>query len=307
MDSMGRERGLSLALVAALISGVSVFLNGVAVAPADPFVYTTLKNIGAFIFLAAAVLAFRELGNFRNLSARQWGMLALIGIIGGSIPFLLFFWGLKLGGAAVSSFIFRSLFIFAGFFGYILLKERPEPKDAAAGALMLIGSALLVPGGFVFGFGQALVLAATLFWALEYTVSRRLMADVHPRVVMVSRMLFGSIILLAFLAATGPLTAMTPTADMLAWLVLASLLLFGFMSAWYSSLKHLQVLTATSILALGGIVTAALNLVFLGKAVSLTDAFGLLLILTGAIAMVSAADFLRAVRKSGELLPGLVK
>ena len=104
-------------MAAALISGFSVFINGVAVTFADPFVYAALKNTGALLFLGAALLAFRELGNLRNLSLRQWGMLALIGVIGGSIPFLLFFWGLKLGGAAVSSFIYRSLFLFAGVFG----------------------------------------------------------------------------------------------------------------------------------------------------------------------------------------------
>lgn len=304
---MERERGILLALAAALISGFSVFINGVAVTLADPFAYTALKNLGALAFLGAALFAFREAGSFRQLSMRQWGMLALIGVIGGSVPFLLFFWGLKLGGAAVSSFIFRSLFVFAGIFGYILLKERPEPKDVAAGALMLAGSALLVPGGFVFGLGEALVLAATVFWGLEYTLSRKMMADVPPRVVMVSRMLFGSLVLLAVLWPIGSFSSLAITADLLIWLAATSFLLFGFVSAWYSSLKCLPVLTATSILALGGIVTAALNLAFLGKTVTLTDAFGLLLLLVGAVAMVGAADILRAVRKSGELVPGLVR
>jgi len=296
-----------LAVAAALISGFSVFINGVAVTLTDPFVYTAMKNIGALVFLAAVVLAFREIKNFRSLSTRQWGMLVLIGVIGGSIPFLLFFWGLKLGGAAVSSFIFRSLFIFAGVFGYILLKERLEPKDVAAGALMLIGNAMLVSGDFAFGFAQLLVLGATVMWALEYTVSRKLMSDVQPRVVMVSRMLFGSIVLLLFLGATGSLATITITTEMLLWLAVTSLLLFGFVTAWYSSLRYLPVLKASSILALGGIVTAALNIAFLGKAIALNEAFGLLLVLLGAVAMVSAADFLRALQKSGALLPGLIK
>jgi len=302
---MERERGLLLAVAAALISGFSVFINGVAVTFADPFIYTALKNTGALLFLGAAVLAFRELGNFRNLSIRQWGMLALIGVIGGSIPFLLFFWGLKLGGAAVSSFIYRSLFLFAGVFGFLILKERIEAKDIAAGAVMLIGSALLVSGGFSFGFPQMLVLGATLMWALEYTLSRKLMADIHPRVVMVSRMFFGAIVLFAFLAASGSLATISISAEMLMWLGLTSLLLFGFVSAWYSSLKRLPVLQASSILAAGGIVTALLNLAFLGKAVALGEAFGLLLILGGALAMVGVADIIRTIQKA--ILPGMVR
>ena len=305
MDDYGK--GLALALAAAVISGFSVFINGVAVKLADPFVYTTLKNIGALVFLAAIVLALNGLAHFRSLSKKQWGLLVLIGLIGGSVPFLMFFWGLKLGGAAVSSFIFRSLFLFAGVFGYLLLKERPEPRDIAAGFIILAGNALLLSGDLVFGLGQVLVLGATALWALEYTISRKIMADVHPRVVMVSRMFFGSVVLLGFLAATGSLGISLASAEALQWLAITSVLLFAFLLAWYAALKHLPVLKATAVLALGGVITAALDLFFLGKAVTLTEASGLLLILAGALAMVGLADTLRAAGRMKEIIPGLVE
>ena len=274
-------KGILLALLAAIISGVSVFVNGSAVKLADPFVYTTLKNLGALLFLGAAVLALNEVRHFKNLSKKQWAMLAMIGVIGGSVPFLMFFWGLKLGGAAVSSFLFRSLFIFAGIAGYFILKEKPEANDVAAGLLLLLGNALLVSGDLAFGFGQMLVLGATVLWAIEYTVSRKMLADIEPKVLMVSRMMFGSLILLGFLAMDGSLGLLTQiNAEMLSWLVLTSALLFGFLIAWYSSLRYLPVLKATSILALGGIITSSLS-ILLGGAVSLIEASGLMLILMG--------------------------
>jgi drug/metabolite transporter (DMT)-like permease len=291
------SRGLMFAIITALISGVSVFINGIAVKMSDPFVYTLLKNAGVLVFLGAAVLAFNELHNFRNLSRKQWGLLALIGVIGGSVPFLMFFWGLKLGGAAVSSFIFRSLFIFAGVFGYLILKEKPDTKDYAAGLIILLGNALLVSGEMAFGIGQILVLGATILWALEYTISRKVLADVSPKVLMVSRMLFGGIVLFAFLGATGSLHLIsTVDIEVLQWLVLTSLLLFGFVMAWYNALKHLPVLKATAVLASGGIVTAALRLFFLEKAVTLTEGMGLLLILLGAIIMVSFSRVVGMIR-----------
>jgi drug/metabolite transporter (DMT)-like permease len=291
------SRGLMFAIVTALISGVSIFINGIAVTLSDPFAYTLLKNSGALLFLGAAVLALKELHAFRNLSRKQWGLLALIGLVGGSLPFLMFFWGLKLGGAAVSSFIFRSLFIFAALFGYIILKEKPEPKDYAAGLIILLGNALLVSGDLAFGMGQLMVLGATVLWALEYTISRKVLADVSPTVVMVSRMLFGSIVLFAFLGATGSLSILSSISiEGISWLGLTSLLLFGFVMGWYNALKHLPVLKASAVLASGGIITAALNLFFLGKAVTLTEAMGLVLILLGAIIMVSFSGILSAIR-----------
>ncbi len=289
------NKGMAFALMAALVSGVSVFFNGAAVKLADPLAYTLLKNTGAFAFLAAIILGLGEIRHFRNLSRRQWGMLVLIGIIGGSLPFMMFFSGLKLGGPAISSFIFRSLFIFAGVFGYLILRERLEPRDLAAGFLILIGNALLLSGDFMFGAGQLLVLGATALWALEYTVSRKALSDIHPRALMSARMFFGGIALLLFMGASGSIGALGEiSAEVLSWLVVTSLLLGLFLLSWYNSLKHLPVFKASTVLALGGIVTASLDLLFLGKAVAPAESMGFILILAGVGAVLGAEAALRS-------------
>ncbi len=289
------QKGIALAFITALISGFSVFANGMAVKLADPSVYTLAKGIGALLFLVAAAFALKELKHFRALSRKQWAMLGLIGIVGGSLPFLMFFWGLSLGGAAVSSFIYRSLFVFAAVFGYLILKETPSPRDFAAGFAILLGNALLVSGEVLFGVGQLLVLGATALWALEYAISRKVMADVHPKVVMVARMGFGSIVLLAFLGFSGSLAALwAMDTAVLGWLALTSLMLFAFITCWYSALKRLPLLKATVILALGGVITAVLEAVFLAKAVSGMAALGLLLVFAGAIIAAEIPDRMRS-------------
>jgi drug/metabolite transporter (DMT)-like permease len=292
-DSM--RKGVALALMAAVVSGVSVFINGVAVKLADPLAYTLLKNLGAFAFLAAIVLAFSEYRHFRSLSRRQWGMLALIGVVGGSLPFVMFFWGLKLGGAAVSSFIYRSLFIFAAITGYFILKEKPEPRDVAAGFIILIGNALLVSGDVALGPGPLLVLGATALWSIEYAISRKVMSGVHPRAVMAARMFFGSIILISFLFASGSLGTLSDIGiEALEWLALTSLLLGGFLISWYTCIKHLPLLKAASIFTLGGLVTAALEAAFLGKAVTPAQGAGLLLILVGVALIAGISEAMRS-------------
>jgi drug/metabolite transporter (DMT)-like permease len=288
------RKGIALALLAALISGFSVFINGVAIKLADPVAYTLLKNVGAFALLAAIILECGELRHIRSLSRKQWMTLVLIGVIGGSIPFAMFFYGLKLGGAAVSSFIFRSLFVFAGVFGYLILKEEPEPRDVAAGFAILIGNALLVSGDLQLGLGQLLVLGATMLWALEYTLSRKALSDIAPRTLMASRMLFGSVVLLATMGIGGALGSFALTSiETIQWLLLTSVALGAFMMAWYTSLKYLPILKAASILALGGIVTAVLDAFFLGKAVTPGEAAGLFMILIGVAAIAGLAAFSR--------------
>lgn len=276
------RQGLTLAVFAALISGISVFLNGAAVKLADPLAYTLAKNLGALGVLAALALAAGGISDFLRLSRRQWAMLALIGVVGGSIPFFLFFWGLSLGGAAVSSFIFRSLFVFAGVFGWLLLKERPEGRDVIAGCAIMAGNALLLPGDLAFGFGQALVLAATALWALEYAISRKILAEVPARVVMVSRLLFGSLLLICMLGASGAPGALEIAPEALEWLILTSLMLALFMHAWYRALRTVPLFKAAAVLAMGGVVTAALNAIFMGTAPTPFEGFGLMLVLAGA-------------------------
>lgn len=292
------NKGILFALLAALISGVSVFINGSAVRLVDPAGYTVLKNLGALLFIGAVFISIRGLGQFRTLSRNQWAMLVLVGVIGGSLPFLMFFEGLKIGGPAVSSFIFRSLFVFAGVFGYFILKEKPQTGDFATGLMILLGNGLLVSGDIVFGMGQLLVLGATVLWALEYTISRKVLADVDPGVVMASRMFFGSAILIVSLYTTGSLdSVLVLSSEAVQWLFLTSLMLAGFLFVWYTALKHLPVLKATAILASGGVVTAMLQSIFLGKEIALAEGAGLVLVLIGSLLMAFLVNVVQDVPK----------
>ncbi len=295
------SKGVILALITALVSGISVFANDSALKLADATAYTLAKNLVAVLFLVvlACVFAFKEIKTIRSLSKKQLLYLVAIGIIGGGVPFAMFFWGLKLGGAAVSSFIYRSLFVFAGVFGYLVLAERPEPKDIIAGFIILAGNALLISGNLGFGLPQALVLGATMLWALEYTISRKAMTavSIDPRIVMISRLLIGSSILIAFMAFAGDLGAIAQLAaepSMLAWLFVTSSLLSVFVLAWYTTLRYLPVLKAASIFTIGGVVTALLELAFMGKGISLTAGLGLALILFGAVMATRISGILEA-------------
>lgn len=307
---MGNSLGIQLALCAAVISGFSVFINGIAVSSVDPSIYTTLKGVLSFAIIGCVLLMAGQAKEIRSLSRKQWGTLILIGLIGGSVPFLMFFTGLKLGGAAVSSFIYRSLFIFAGVFGFLILKERPQPRDIAAGLILLAGNAILVSGSLGMGLGQWLVLGATVLWALEYTISRKAISDIHPRIVMAGRMFFGSLALIAFLALNGSLGAVLSIAAepmALMWLTLTSCILAAFLIAWYSALKRLPVLKAASIFCLGGVVTAGLNLAFLGQGVSFIQAISLALIMAGVCAAIGIAGLASSLRDISSLLPGLME
>ena len=85
------KKGIYLALLAAIISGFSIFFNKFAVdIVKPPLVFTAFKNCGVGLFIIAAILMTGKWQQVTSLKKREWIYLILIGIIGGSLPFYLF-------------------------------------------------------------------------------------------------------------------------------------------------------------------------------------------------------------------------
>lgn len=282
------NNGLMLAFLTALVSGISVFMNGFVVKGFDPFVFTTLKNVAVLVLLGSVIYLLKEHKAFARLDRRQLLKLAAIGAIGGSVPFLLFFWGLSLSSGVIGSFIYRSLFIFASVFAFVFLKEKLNGKFIIGAALVIISNALMLGNNaLAFGFPEQLVLLATILWAIEFNISKNALSDISPKIVAFGRMFFGSIVLLCFLAATGRLAAIESlSAVHWFWVVITSLFLLLYLVFWYTGLKHTNVSTATSILALGGPITALLSLVFAGKTIDLLTGISLVLTIVGVLVLV---------------------
>jgi len=298
---ISEKKGIALALAAAFISGLSVFINAVGVSGQDPFAYTILKNAFAGIFFAAALLL---LGNYKQvlaLSRKQASKLGLISIIGGSVPFLMFFYGLSILGGSAGSFIYRFLFVFAAILAGITLKEKLDLRFAAGAGLAIIGNFILLgSGNLSLGLGEALVLGATMLWAVEWTLTKKFLAEIPGRVIATSRMLAGAVAMVAILVAvgkTGSISAMfsfTPSA--LLWGAAVGTLLFLYLTAWYSALSRISVSKATAILALAGPVTTILGIAFAGSTVAVTfnTVFGMILLSAGALLIAGYSEVLSA-------------
>lgn len=297
MDDLKRA-GILFALFTAVVSGISVFVNGFVVKGFDPFLFTTLKNALVAILLFSILILLKQRKEILSLTRTQWKSLFLIGLIGGSAPFLLFFWGLSLGNASVSSFIFRMTFVFATFIAFFYLKEKVSTKFIAGGLLVLLANILLISGDLVFGFGQLLVLIATVLWSAEYTYSRKIVQEINPRIVAWGRMFFGSVILLVLLGAFGKLSLIQDLAIIhWQWILITAVLLLAFVLSWYASLRYVSVSIATSILALGGPITAVLGLMFQGKTLPFIELASLFLTIAGVIMIVGFREMFDSLSK----------
>lgn len=260
-----------LALATAAISGTSNFINKIAVtAVKEPVTYTFLKNgLVAVLLVGVMVLTwkFRELRTLRRADCLK---LIAIAIVGGSVPFILFFTGLTLTSAVSAGFIHKTLFLWVALLAVPLLKERIGILQACALILLLAGNILL--GGYAkfhFGRGELLVLAATLLWAVENIIAKKALANISSLTVAGARMIIGSFVLLFVVAWQGHLNLITSLSPVQwSWTLVATALLFGYVVTWFTALKHAPATLVASLLVPATLVTNLLSLIFLDKRLS---------------------------------------
>lgn len=260
-----RRHGLGLALAAAGISAVSVSVNASAVrAFADPTVYTTGKNIVAALLIALAAIAAR--GRARPVAQpprtrRHSLALVVVAVVGGSTPFVLFFEGLARASSAQAAFLQKTLVFWVAALAVAFLGERVGWPQLAAIALLLAGQAgLAKAGAFPLDAGAILILAATVLWALEVIVAKRLLATVSSRTVALARMGGGSLVLLGWLAVTGRGAALARLdAGEWGWLAITGPLLAAYVCCWLAALARAQAVDVTAVLVLGAVGTALLS------------------------------------------------
>jgi len=285
---MERRKGLILILGTVFISGWAVFLNKFGVKVINPYIFTGLKNGVVAVLVTSWLLMMRDWRLLKRLKKKEWLGLGMVGLVGGSIPFLLFFKGLSMTSGAQAAFLHKTMFIYAAIFASLFLKEKIDKKFLIGGWLILMGNVLmfkLIP--YQFKIGDLLILAATLFWAGENVLSKHLLGKLPPRIVIWGRMFFGSILIVCFWIITSQIHLLfSLNTQQIGWTLITSVFLFGYVVTWYTGLKYIKVSTAAAVLTLASPLTTLLTFLFLNKPVALEQWWGILLIMVGCFGVI---------------------
>lgn len=267
--SFSARQGLWYAFIAAVISGFAVFINKFGVSLwASGSVYTTAKNIVAGLILTGAIIGVGRIAELRTFSRATWIRLLAIALIGGSVPFALFFSSLKLVSVTEAAFIHKTLFLWVALLAYPFLKERLRGVQIVALAILAYGAVLLgTPLSWTFGAGAAMALAATMLWAVENIIAKIALRNVSSLTLAWARMFFGSLFLLAYLMVTGKATQLIPASlAQFGWAAATGAVLFAYVIFWYAALKRAPATMVTSVLVLAAPITAILNSFAVGRA-----------------------------------------
>ena len=261
------SKGMQLALLTALISGVSIFINKFAVmAIKPPLMFTASKNFGVALLIIGLLIATAKWKKIAVLTKSEIGKLVAIGVIGGTVPFYLFFTGLAMTGAVNANLINKTLVIWVAIIAIPFLKEKLTAKHVMA-ILLLFGANAYVGGfkGFQFNQGELMILGATLFWAVEYVIAKKVLATVDPDLVTGARMGLGSVLLMAAAywqhpQAVAQIGHLNQTQWM--WMGATMVSLLVYVMIWYRALKYAKAITVTTVLVAATLVTNVLSAIF---------------------------------------------
>jgi drug/metabolite transporter (DMT)-like permease len=105
-----------------------------------------------------------------------------------------------------------------------------------------------------------MILAATLLWAVETVIARKLLAGLSALTVATARMGGGAVILVGYTLAVTPWAALMATGwHQWTWAVATGLILAAYVATWYAALARAGAIDVTALLVPGAIITALLQ------------------------------------------------
>ncbi|PIZ64150.1 hypothetical protein COY16_00105 [Candidatus Roizmanbacteria bacterium CG_4_10_14_0_2_um_filter_39_13] len=276
------KKGIQLALLTTAISGFSIFASKFFIATMDPILFTTLKNLLVAVVLSVIVYISQKKA-ISELNHKQWKQLVIIGIIGGSIPFALFFTGLSKITAIEGALIHKTLFIWVAIMSVFFLKEKVNRYQILGYIAATIGVLFFAGVSYkTMGIGHLMIAAATVFWSVEYIIAKKALENIPSTVVSWARMFFGVIILLGISIFQGSFTQIATfgSAQILA-ILSGSVFLLGYVLTWYSALSKARASAVSLVLAASPIITGVLSAIFISHTFPQAQILGWVMIIGG--------------------------
>ena len=203
MTSLPAARGALLALLAALLFGAST-----------PLVKRVGIHVGgwmtaALLYAGAAVTGFLLRSHDTkeaSLKRKYWPRLSLMALFGAVIGPAALAWGLQNTSGTGASLMLALEAVFTAVLSFLLYHEQIDRRVGMAILLLTLGSALLLFDRAAVGLAQAIgllaVVAATIAWGMDNTLSRGL-AHLDPGQVILGKAAIGASCSLLIAIAVG--------------------------------------------------------------------------------------------------------
>jgi drug/metabolite transporter (DMT)-like permease len=284
-----RTKSVSLAVLVTILWSTSWVLIKIGLRNnLPPITFAGLRYTLAFLSLTPFILFNADHRRAMKLiTLREWGKLALLGVVFYTITQSTMFLSLSFLPANTVSLLLNLTSVFVGISGIFLLKEYPSMLQWSGIGLAAIGVGIYffpiaLPHAQLIGIGIGMIcmLMNVVSSLLSRDVNRG--AALSPLVVTFASMGIGSVLMLT----TGLVFQGAGTLTVGDWLIIIWMAIVNTALAFTLWNRSLQVLTAVESSVLNSLMLpqiAILSLVFLGEGLTSKDIIGLVLVGIGTI------------------------
>jgi len=247
------KEGIIFVIITIFIAGALPIIIKYGTELINPLFFASFSSLIAGIFLFTLAL-FK--GNWIILfNKRYFFCLLLIGFFGITLSNICFFFGVTLTSGINSSILLVIEPLYAIFIGYILLNEKITLKQIFFTLIIMLGTLVVIYRiGFIFNWGDLLILLTPLCWQIAHFFSKILMTsykEITPMLIATARTLYGGTFLFILSSIEG-----SNQYDKLGMTNIMLLLIFqgiiGFAlhySIWYEAIKRLNLSKATTLVS----------------------------------------------------------
>jgi len=285
--------GVTLCIINTIIGASQPVLTRWGAVHLDPLLFCT----AAVVFASISSIPFLQFrGELRLIvDPRYRARLFMMSMAGTVMTSLTLTYGLTRIGAVPGVLLPQTEPIYSLVLSTVFVSESPSVRQMLATATILVGIGSVFGAGGSFSplWAAAMIFATPLFWQTSHVIGLRVMPPLTPTSVTGGRFFYASLVLTAMLLIFRR-DSLWQLADLTSLGVIAVTGFFVyFMSAltWFGAINRLSLAWTTALVVPGiPILSILFAVMFLGERATTREAIGILISVSGVLALVLGAD-----------------
>ncbi len=285
--------GLTLCIINTIIGAGQPVITRWGAVHLDPLLFCT----GAVVFATLCTIpVLRFTGELRLMVDPLYrARLFWISMAGTVMTSLTLTYGLTRIGAVAGVLLLQTEPVYSLVLSTIFVGERPSARQLFATAAILVGIGSVFAGGGSFSplWASAIIFTTPLFWQASHVMGLRLMPPLTPTSIIGGRFLYASIVMTAMLLVfrRESLVQLTDPTSLGVIVVTGFFIYFLSVLTWYGAINRLSLAWTTALVVPGiPILSILFAVMFLGERATTREAVGILVSVSGVLALVLGAD-----------------
>jgi O-acetylserine/cysteine efflux transporter len=285
--------GLTFCIINTIVGAGQPVITRWGAVHLDPLLFCTGAVVVATICTVPLLYFSGELGLM--VDRRYRGRLFAMSITGTVMTSLTLTYGLTGIGAVAGVLLLQTEPVFSLVLSTIFVGERPSIRQLFATATVLVGIGSVFGAGGAFSplWAVALVFMTPLFWQASHVIGLKLMPPLTPISVTGGRFLYASIVMTAMLLVfrRGSIVQLADVDSLGVILITGFFIYFISAITWYGAINRLSLAWTTALVVPGiPILSILFAVIFLGERATTREVIGILISVSGVVALVLGAD-----------------